>query len=116
MTLSDGKTAVLSDAEVSTSYFKRLARLSRKLGDDGIALYSHRYDALSFGSWVVDAGTRHRRVRATYDGREGVLRFESALVRSNASPIEWHEGQTLDVPPAAAWERAIEEIVRSCRS
>jgi hypothetical protein len=109
------ETALLSDAEVSTTYFERLARLSRKLGDDGIALYSHRYDALSFGSWVVDAGTRHRRVRATYDGREGVLRFESAVVHSNASPIAWREGQSVAVVPTAALERATEEIVRCCR-
>lgn len=107
--------ALLSDAEVSTTYFDRLARLSRRLGDHGIAMYSHRYDALSFGSWVVDAGTRHRRVRATYDGREGALRFESAVVHSNASTIEWREGQTVAVPPGDVWERATEEIVRSCQ-
>ena len=68
-------TPLLSDAEVSKNYFEHLARLSKELGDGGIAVYGHRYDALSFGSWVVDAGTRHRRVRVTYDGREGLLRF-----------------------------------------
>lgn len=110
------ETALLSDAEVSTTHFEQLARVSKKLGDHGIALYSHRYDALSFGSWVVDAGTRHRRVRATYDGREGLLRFEKAAVDSSTSSIDWREGESLGVAPAGAWERAMEVIVTSCRS
>lgn len=109
-------TPLLSDAEVSKNYFEHLARLSKELGDGGIAVYSHRYDALSFGSWVVDAGTRHRRVRVTYDGREGLLRFENAVVRSSASAIEWREGETLGATSAAAWARAMEEITKSCRS
>jgi hypothetical protein len=110
------ETTLISDAEVSTTYFEQLARLSKKLGDDGIALYSHRYDALSFGSWVVDAGTRHRRVRVTYDGREGLLRVEDAVVNSNSSPTEWRERESQVVTPTAAWERAREVIVRSSRS
>ena len=75
--------------------------------------YCHRYDALSFGSWVVEAGTRHRRVRATYDGREGLLRLEEAVVNSNSSPAEWREQESQVVTAMAAWDRAREVIVRS---
>jgi len=109
-------TALLSDTEVSKSHFEHLARLSQELGDDGIAVYCHRYDALSFGSWVVEAGTRHRRVRVTYDGREGLLRLDDAVVNSNSSPTEWRERESQVVTPTAAWDRAREVIVRSCRS
>lgn len=107
---------MVSDAEVSRAHFEQLAQLSERLGDRGIAVYSHRYDALSFGSWVVEAGTRHQRVRATYDGREGLLRFEEAAVSSNSTPAEWREQESQVVTAMAAWERAREVIVRSCGS
>jgi hypothetical protein len=52
----------------------------------------------------------------TYDGREGLLRFENGVVGSSASAVEWREGETFGVTPAAAWERTMEVIARSCRS
>jgi hypothetical protein len=109
-------TALLHDAEVSKSYFQRLARVSEKLAEDGIAVYAHRYDALAFGSWIVEAGTRHRRIRATYDGRESQLRFEAAVIHSNASAAEWRAGESFIVTPAIAWERAMDVIVTSWRT
>ena len=110
------ETALGNDAEDSATYFGQLAELSRRLDEVGIALYSHRYDFLAFGSWMVEAGTRHRRVRVTYDGREGLLRFEDAFVHSSKSPIEWRERECQFVSRTAASERAMEAIVRSCRS
>jgi hypothetical protein len=104
-----------TDADVSAEYFEELARLSRELREQRIAIYSHGYDYLAFGSWMIEAGTRHRRVQVTYDGKEGLLRSREAVVPSNNAIREWEDREESRVAaPRAAFVRAADVIIRYC--
>ena len=54
--------AFLRHIEAFTEFAARLAAAP-------VAIFAHQFDDLHFGSWLVVAGSRHRRVRLTWDGR-----------------------------------------------
>ena len=62
-----------TDAQWVSGHFTELARLAERLAGRNRAIYRHSFDYMHFGSWVLEAGTRKRRVRVTWDGRESIL-------------------------------------------
>jgi hypothetical protein len=72
-------------------HFRKIHSLAVNLSDEGIAFYQHSYDMLAFGSWVLVAGKRKYRVRFTWDGKDGILKAEKALIPNSGTIIKWEE-------------------------
>ena len=102
------------DADVSFRHFEALVQFVQRLREEHIAVYSHRYDFLAFGSWVIEVGNRHRRVQLTHDGKEGVLRLCRAAVTTDGSVSQWQECEQTRVQSGSGeiWERAIDLVRR----
>jgi hypothetical protein len=60
------------------------------LAEDDLAIYAFDYDYLTFGSWAMVAGSRHRRVRIQFDGKEEHLEVSQATVGDSRSSLSWH--------------------------
>jgi hypothetical protein len=58
------------DKVSSVDHFQQVFSLARQLSDIGVAIYEHHWDSLTFGSWTIVAGSRHRRFEFSWDGRE----------------------------------------------
>jgi hypothetical protein len=77
------------DSGYSAAVFAAVAGLSHRLADDDLAIYSFDYDYLAFGSWTMVAGSRHRRVRLEFDGKEDHLEVAQATVSDSRSSLAW---------------------------
>lgn len=66
-----------------------MASLSQRLADDDLAIYSFDYDYLAFGSWTMVAGSRQRRVRLQFDGKEDHLEIGQGTVSDSRSSLAW---------------------------
>src|SRR5262249_3821326 len=64
----------------------------------GLAVLSHSYDYLNFGSWTIVVGTRHHRARMTWDGRESHFLLQTSEFRGSGASASWKESDTLQVP------------------
>jgi hypothetical protein len=84
------------DAVPSTGHFEFLAELVRDLRAEGFGVYSHRYEYLAFGSWMIDVGTRHRRLRLSYDGKEGSLQVSRGMAGAGTVSA-WEDIETSSV-------------------
>src|SRR6185295_2830118 len=60
-------TSMSKDAQDSLQHLDAMLTLGRDLATESIAVFEHRFDYLHFGSWVLVAGSRHRRVRLVWD-------------------------------------------------
>jgi hypothetical protein len=58
------------DCGFSALFFAAVAELSGRLVARDIAVYEFTYSYLSFGSWTLVVGSRHRRLRFRFDGKE----------------------------------------------
>jgi hypothetical protein len=63
--------------------------LAEDLAKDGIALYAHEYQSLSFGSFSLEFGRAHYRVLCQWDGKESILSVSFAEITNQASEGEW---------------------------
>ena len=106
-----------SDPEGSSLHLEMMSNLARQLTGRGIAVYSHTYNYLAFGSWEIVVGTRKRRVRLTWDGKESFLDAASCALGYSQSKPEWKhlESQTLDSgDPKTVFKIGSEMILRGC--
>jgi hypothetical protein len=46
-----------------------------------IAIYEHSFTYMAFGSWVIVAGRRKKKLRFTYDGKDSYLSYCDASVK-----------------------------------
>lgn len=87
------------DIESSVGQLETLTRIARLLAGSGLVVYRCRYDFLAFGSWVIEAGTSHRRLQLVRDGKERALRCATARLQNAGAVPEWeeHEVVPLDI-------------------
>jgi hypothetical protein len=81
----------MTDSRNSVAHFDRMQRVAACLEQRDIAIYEHSIDLLSFGSFVCHVGTRHRRWRFTWDGRDGALNVASATVSDSQDRPRWSD-------------------------
>jgi len=79
------------DPDSFLEHSRQIYSLAESLSKDGIAVYEHSYDMLSFGSWFLILGKRKYRFRFTWDGKDGVLKTEEALIPDSGSIIKWED-------------------------
>ena len=79
------------DADSFLEHSRQIHSLAESLSQDGIAIYEHSYSMLSFGSWFLILGKRKYRVRFTWDGKDGILKAEEALIPNSRTIIKWKE-------------------------
>ncbi|MEK6653030.1 MAG: hypothetical protein AABY50_08890 [Nitrospirota bacterium] len=79
------------DANSFLEHARQVHSLAEKLSEDGIAIYEHSYDMLSFGSWLLILGKRKYRVRFIWDGKDGILITAKALIPDSGTIIKWEE-------------------------
>lgn len=63
--------------------------MAHRLAALDIAIYEHQYAALVFGSWEIVAGTRKKRMRFRWDGRDAALTIEQAVSVDSRTPLNW---------------------------
>ena len=90
------------EVESTGNGFKMLVDLADVVAANGLTVYRCRYDFLSFGSWVLEAGTPHRRLQIVLDGTESLLRVSSARVMNVTSPPLWEEQEVVPVDSSDA--------------
>ncbi len=103
------------DCAFTSTHYHRIAELSDRLSQKHFAIYEHQYRYLAFGSWQLVAGTRKRRFRFTWDGRERFLQVEVAAVQSGVfapwSPIEIPPHDREGTDPIDLSQRILENTV-----
>jgi hypothetical protein len=79
----------IDDAKLTLAHYRRIAALSERLASRGrCAIYRHQYDYLTFGSWQLVAGSRRRRFRFTWDGRDRFLDVEVGTAQGG-NAVSW---------------------------
>jgi len=54
-------------------HFSSIAGLEPKLSARKVRIFRHQYDYLNFGSWILEIGQPHKRLRFVRDGKERLL-------------------------------------------
>jgi hypothetical protein len=94
------------------------ADLTRRLIAEGRQLYDFQYNWGSFGSWILVAGTSHRRVQVVWDGKESSLRVERFRMNEGSGRPSWEEVEYIALRGSNTVERmarALDCIVRYSR-
>jgi hypothetical protein len=96
--------AMGDDVERSIDQLEVAMKIARCLANGGLVVYRCRYDFLAFGSWVIEAGTSHRRLQLVRDGQQRTLRYSTARLQNAGAVPEWQEQEVvpLDVVSAPA--------------
>ena len=71
------------------SHFALINGLSEFCVRSGLSIYEHQYCYLSFGSWILVVGRSHKRLRFSWDGKEGLLTIEHSNFESQSCPPSW---------------------------
>ncbi len=77
------------DGATNAAFLSALASLASRLLAKRIAIYRVEYDYSHFGSWTLVAGSRHKRVKLDWDGKESYLAVSTALFSDAQSPPAW---------------------------
>ena len=91
----------MNDQDASLKHFTRMRSLAADLAQRHIAIYEHQVHLLAFGSFTVQVGTRHKRWRFVWDGKDDVMTVSFAAVSDSRDVLEWIEketGQKSDAP------------------
>lgn len=77
--------------------FDTMHDVARFLMANGLVLYHCEY-RFAFGSWQIEAGTPHHRLRVGRDGKARLLNVATARLTDGSSVPQWneHEGVPLD--------------------
>ena len=90
------------DSDSFVAHADRVLAMARRLAASGIAVYKYEHLTLTFGSWLVVAGTRHRRMQFTWDGREILLVVSQASSGDSRQPLTWHHVRSLNLRDSEA--------------
>jgi hypothetical protein len=82
---------VNSDVQSCANHWNKVVALCSELAPLGVAVYEHSYSYLSFGSWTLTLGKRKEVLRFNWDGREGFVTIQEALVPDSRSIKDWKE-------------------------
>ncbi|PYP18622.1 MAG: hypothetical protein DMD54_04765 [Gemmatimonadetes bacterium] len=108
----------LDDSEEALKHLRRVVSLAERLRLHSIAVYTHQYNYLAFGSWSLVAGNRHRRVQLTWDGKEFVLSCAASEFGGSSAPASWRPLESKHLEGADAEEiarAAVDFAVRGLR-
>jgi len=86
------------DTVSSIEHFQQICSLARQLSDIGVAIYEHHWDFLAFGSWTIEAGSRHRRFEFSWDGREFSISVSQCEFSDSRSHQRWSAPRTQSLP------------------
>ena len=78
-----------SDGDNTVLHFELVQWLAEMLVGDNLAIYGHAYDQLAFGSWELIVGTRHRRRRIVWDGKDSSMSVSESNFASSGTPPHW---------------------------
>ena len=98
-----------SDIGGAIEYLAAASALAARLAEHRRTLFELQFFGLSFGSWTMVAGTAKRRVRLTWDGREGELTADVAQFADSRDQPAWQPVAQHRVPdraPEALWQLA----------
>jgi len=86
------------DSEFSAAFSEALVTLANRLLEHDLAIYEVSYNYFAFGSWTLVVGSRHRRLRFQYDGKEDQFDVSESTFSDSQSPPQWEAlpSQTLD--------------------
>jgi len=79
----------MSDAASALKHFDKIVAIARRAEEKAFAVFSHDYDYLCFGSFQLEVGTRKRRKRYSWDGKEGFLDIQTADFSDSRTPGRW---------------------------
>lgn len=79
----------MHDSTESVVFPEALADFARRLAENRLAVYSVAYDMLHFGSWTLEVGRRHRRIRLAWDGKESSLDLAVGSSGSSNVAVDW---------------------------
>jgi CheY-like chemotaxis protein len=103
------------DTDTFLQHCRQIHLLALRLAEYNISIYSHSFDMLAFGSWVLVMGTRKDRIRVTWDGKDGILKTERASIPDSETIIRWQEITSEienTLPNAESIFKSIEEFVK----
>jgi hypothetical protein len=98
------------DTEPSANALEGVAEVARLITARGLPVYRCEFDFLAFGSWTIETGTRHRRIRIVYDGKEHRLCCSTAALENTSSIPTWQERETIAVDRQASAAVADEAV------
>ena len=90
--------------------FDTMHDVARFLMANGLVLYHCEY-RFSFGSWQIEAGTPHARLRIVRDGKERALTCATARVTSQGSVPQWGEQDSVALDKVSTSEQ-IQNLLR----
>ena len=96
------------DADSFIQHADSVLSMARRLAPFGVAIYKYEYLTLTFGSWIVVAGTRHRRLQFTWDEREFVFSISQATAGNSRQPLGWRHLRSISL----RYEQAVAEMER----
>jgi hypothetical protein len=77
------------DSDATLEHLRRVVSFAECLGPHSMAVFEHHYHYLSFGSWILVAGNRHRRAQLTWDGKEFLLSCQVSDFQGSSAPASW---------------------------
>lgn len=89
------------DSGFSAAFLEELATLANRLLEHDLAIYEVSYNYLAFGSWTLVAGSRHRRLRFEYDGKEDQLDVSESTFSDSQSQPQWETLPPQTLEPGA---------------
>jgi hypothetical protein len=94
----------MEDVEGTVQFLALLSATAVRLSAQGRAVFDIQYNGLSFGNWVMTAGSRKRRVRLTWDGKEHQLAISTAAFADSQSRPQWTAVEMRSLPSADTGE------------
>jgi hypothetical protein len=107
---------VSEDANSFIQHTETVLGMARRLVPTGVAIYKHEHLTLTFGSWLVVAGTRHRRLQFSWDGRDGAFVISRSTAGDSREPLGWQHVRTIHLrceDAMAEMERVLRETFAS---
>ena len=80
----------MSDAVWSQEFVSALAKFSANLSKSDYAIYNIDYSFMNFGSWTLEIGKRHDRIRFEWNGKESILTCSKASVGDSSSETNFN--------------------------
>ena len=79
------------DTVAFLQHYQQVQLLALRLAEHDISIYSHSFDRLAFGSWVLVVGSGNDRIRVTWEGKDNILKTERASIPDSETIIQWQE-------------------------
>jgi CheY-like chemotaxis protein len=82
---------ISGDTVALLQHYQQVQLLALRLAEHDISIYSHSFDMLAFGNWVLVMGSGNDRIRVTWEGKDNILKTERASIPDSETVIQWQE-------------------------